>query len=243
MKMHIYHCASVKFKDVMPKGQKRKPSDLIRWPNELGKVDIVFRPLQNDLKKENSTKDLIRLFEHIDLMDTANSPIRLRRTWISEKLGVDKSKLSIMLSKLYDMRLLKNLTIEYDYRKWLQHSRTKGCLVVMIGIENPDYERSRLATLAFNEIKRAYFNLLHSGEKRPKLNPNNIRIKHIYIIPNAHISSDIGLDHKQNLKFLNDIASKLNKYGLPTTLNSYGYPKEIELVIMGHQQEYVLRCI
>lgn len=243
MKIHIYHCALAVFKDIAPRSKKSRPVDLRRWPNELGQCDISFNPLLNDLKEDGKTKKLVKLFEHIDLMDTANSPIILRRDWIAEQLEIDGTELNSLLAKLYSMRLFCTLTVEYDFRKWLQHSKTKGCLVVMVGIENPDYDKPRIENLASDAIKGAYLDLLHSGNEEREVDPADIRIKKVFVIPNAHLSPDLGQNHERNTQILQRIVRNLIDEGFDTELNSYGYPKDIQIMIVGHEQEYILRSI
>lgn len=241
--MHIYHCALAVFKDIAPRSKTSRPVDLRRWPNELGQCDISFNPLLNDMKKNSKTRELVKLFEHIDLMDTSNSPIILRRDWIAKQLEIDGAELDSLLAKLYKMRLFCALTVKYDFRKWMQHSRTKGCLVVMVGIEDPDYAKPEIENLASYAIREAYFGLLHSGEEVRPIDPADIRIKQVFVIPNAHLSPDIGLDHERNTQILQGIVHDLTSEGFDTVLNSYGYPKDIQLMILGHAHEYILRCI
>ena len=86
MKINIYHAGLAVFRDIssiIP--NSRKTENLIHWPEELGTNDILFKPWMNDLKKDGKTKQLIKMFEHIDLTDTGNSPIYLRRKWIADK--------------------------------------------------------------------------------------------------------------------------------------------------------------
>ncbi|RZB28863.1 MAG: hypothetical protein AEth_01739 [Candidatus Argoarchaeum ethanivorans] len=238
MKIHIYHTGLAVFRDTpFSTKNRRKPKNLFLWPKEPGKKDINFKPWMNDLQKDGQTKQLIKIFEHIDLMDTNNSPIILRRDWIAEKLGISRDELEALLAKLHEMRLLDALTIEFDHRKWLRHAETKGCLVVMVCIEEKDYERDNIEQLATDTITKAYHDLFGVEIQLKK------KIKKIFVIPNAHLSSDIGTDHKRNLKILNRIVNNLKKLGFDVALNSYGYAKDIELAIIGHPQEYVLRCV
>ena len=239
MKIHIYHTGLAVLRDT-PSSTKnrRRPENLFFWPKEPGKKDINFKPWMNDLKKDEHTKQLIKLFEHIDLADVDNSPIILRRDWIAAKLGgISEGELEALLAKLHEMRLLHALTIEFDHRKWLQHAETKGCLVVMVCIEEKDYERGNIEQLATDTISKAYHDLFGAEIQSKK------KIKKIFVIPNAHLSPEIGTDHKRNLKILNRIVNNLKKSGFDIALNSYGYAKDIELAIIGHPQEYVLRCI
>lgn len=243
MKMHIYHCALAVFKDVAPRSKKARPEDLEYWPSQAGQCDVSFSPLLNDLIKDGKTKKLVKLFEHIDLMDTTNSPIHLRRDWIAEQLGIDMVEVNSLMAKLYNMRLLHSLTLEHDFRKWLQHSKTKGCLVVMVGIEHPDYSKPAIEDLASEVIKEAYIDLLHSDKKGHEINASEIRVARVFVVPNAHLSPDLGLDHARNIQILQGIVRNLLALGFDSMLNSYGYPKDIQLMIVGHSQEYVLRCI
>lgn len=238
MKIHIYHTGLATFKDLSSSTKnRRRPENLCSWPDESGKNDICFKPWMNDLKKEGMTKELVKMFEHIDLTDVNNSPIILNRDWIVAKLGIDRDELEALFAKLYEMKLLDALTIEYNHKKWLQHCETKGCLVVMVCIEENDYEKHNIKQLATDIITKAYQDLFGVEIQSKK------RIKTIYVIPNAHLSPDIGTDHKKNLTILKGIVNNLKRLNFDTVLNSYGYAKDIELAIIGHPQEYVLRCI
>lgn len=238
MKIHIYHTGLAIFKDISSSTKNsRRPENLCFWPEESGKKDISFKPWMNDLKKDGKTKKLIKMFAHIDLTDVDNSPIIINRDWIADELEMNRDELEALLAKLHEMRLLHALTIEFDHRKWLQHGETKGCLVVMVCIEENDYKRDNINQLATDTITKAYRDLFGVERQSKK------RIKKIYIIPNAHLSPEIGTDHKKNLKILNRIVKKLKGLGFDAALNSYGYAKDIELAIIGHPQEYVLRCI
>ncbi|MFW6118085.1 MAG: hypothetical protein ACOC6R_01150 [Chloroflexota bacterium] len=113
----------------------------------------------------------------------------------------------------------------------------------MVGIENPDYSKPEIERLAFDAIRGAYLDLLHSGREGLEIAPADIRIKKVFIIPNAHLTPDLGQQHERNTQILQGIARNLIDAGFDTELNSYGYPKDIQMMIVGHEQEYILRCI
>lgn len=249
MILHVYHCSQVHITDRAKhhgRGYSDRPRQLrpiTRYPDLPNLADIHF-----DLVLGESLSDLVNLIEqfrsiHIPTSATdkeaLDAPIRLVVDWrkLARKMHINQDRLKALMNEAVNLGLLKNLTIEYDFERWMSVSRDKGCLLVMAFVEMSDYTRGgEIPEMACAEILKIRDGLINSGYDV---------IRHAYIVPNAHLGDrdNLGDDMNKNIAILETVRDKLSVRGLAVQLNSFGYAKTLRLVINAHKLGYVYRRI
>jgi hypothetical protein len=176
------------------------------------------------------------MFRTIDLADLTHSPIKMNWKHIEATLGCSRKDVFQLFEEADAKGLLRALTIQYDHEQWLKHSREKGCLVVMTGIERGDLardpkERADAFCGAIDLVKR---DVVGSGQV----------LKHVFVVPNGHLAPRAKpVPWEDALTVLKTLPPALSKRRYKAALNSFGYPKLIELAINAHKVGYVLRVV
>lgn len=249
MILHIYHCSQVHITDRAKshgRGYSDRPKQLrpiARYPEQSNIADIHF-----DLSLDETLSDLVNLIGqfqsiHIPTPATAkksvDTPVHIKVDWpkLARKIGVSMDRLTALMNEAINLGLLKGLTIEYDFERWMRVSHEKGCLLVMAFVEKSDYTRIMEVTEGTcTEVLTIRDQLTKSGYDV---------IKQAYIVPNAHLGDGdkAGSDMTRNVAILESIKNKLADRGLLTQLNSFGYAKTLRLVINAHKLGYVYRRV
>ena len=253
MKLHIYHCNLVVIEDRMssPSGGGKfgsnKPSGIHEYLTPHRESDIHFLPPNSKFNipwvpNEESrptwlTPDilakLLEEFRSVDIFDPENSPVYVNWSALEDRLQLSRDQLQLLMGKADEMGLLRRLTIDYDHARWMRHSSIKGCLVVMVCVEQTDYENEGVVRLSCNEIINIRSSIIDVEDTLTK----------VFLVPNVHLTGKrcVGEDHVKNGKILNAMKVELETLGLEVELNSYGYAKNIILAICAHKLGYVFR--
>ncbi|MCK4245509.1 MAG: hypothetical protein KAX20_07795 [Candidatus Omnitrophica bacterium] len=167
------------------------------------------------------------------------TPVHIVVDWpkLAKEINVDMPRLRALMNEAMHLGLLKSLTIERDFERWMTVSREKGCLLVMAFVETSDYTRIMEVTEGTcAEVLKIRDRLIKSGYDV---------IKQAYIVPNAHLGDGdkAGSDIDKNMTILESIRNKLADRGVLVQLNSFGYAKTLHLVINAHKLGYVYRRV
>jgi hypothetical protein len=241
--LHVYHCALAILRDYRTSGGRNRPTGTGKWPPRPNQADIRFLPPTNGFD-DRGLGQLLELFQRIDLDDPElDSPIWINWAYLERKLGLARPEVDALIAKARALGLMERLTIDYDHERWMKHSRDKGCLVVMTGVEESDLARP------IDEITAAYCatvdELVQEPPPRGLVGPGQY-LRNVYVVPNGHLNprSGPGLEEwKEALALLQALPAGLGERGYDVTLNSYGYEKLIQLAINAHKRGYCLRVI
>lgn len=227
MKLQIFHCASVSFEDEKP---SKKPEGIIPKPME----DIHVELSSDDLA-DPVMASLLSMFEEIDLQETHDSPIQVRREFVANKLGLDSFQAKQLFTKARSMHLLEHLTIKKDYGAWLRNCEEKGCLVVMTCVEAGDFDRADLQE-AFCEEILAIRKQVTGGSKT---------LDELVLVPNAHLTpgDKLETDSKRAQAVIERLRTALDGLGMKVHEASFGFGKRVGLVILGHPRSYTFHAI
>lgn len=235
MILHIYHCDLADITDIRKaKGKSNRPMGIINYPDKRGKADFEFKP-STDGFQDSNLGEMLKEFQSIDILNLGDSPIEIKWEAFAKKLAMSEAELRKLMARAYEMGLLRHLTINYNFEKWLMHSNVKGCLVVMACIEKEDYEKGELVDTFCNEVIA-----IHNGV----IGKDNV-LDTIVIVPNTHLvePARLGQDWGKNIKLLEKLRQGLVANGFKAKLASFGYTKIMHLVIHGHKLGYVYRSI
>jgi hypothetical protein len=198
---------------------------------------IYNDPTRNKLAQQILSEfQKLSLFEQGDVDELGNGLIDIRMEYLVEKTGAkDEAEANRILRRLNAMGLLRGLTIDYDHSKWMKHSRIKGCLVVNVCIVKSDYAKKGLEKKVASVILDLRKKILRGFKKGI--------LKHIFIIPNAHLapSNELGGNPEKEISILKAIKEELIGQGFDVVLNSYGYAKDIVEAINAYKGGYVFR--
>jgi hypothetical protein len=235
MILHIYHCNLAVIRDYRGSQGRNRPDGTGRFPATPGAADIEFAPI-TEMFGDPQISRLLQMFQHIDLTDLTNSPIKWNWKYIEGTLGCTRQDVHRLLEEVDAKGLLSALTIDYDHEQWMKHSREKGCLVVMTGIEQADLSRDP------DERARAFCEAI-DAVKRDVTGPEHI-LRHVFVVPNGHLAPRAEpVNWEEALEVLKTLPPALNRRRYKAKLNSYGYPKLIELAMSAHKRGYLLRAI
>jgi hypothetical protein len=246
---YIYHCSQVHITDRAKshgRGYSDRPKQLrpiTRYPEQSNKADIHF-----DLRLDETLSDLVSLIGHFQSINiptpatakkAVDTPIQIKVDWskLARKLGVSMDRLTALMNEAKNLGLLKGLTIECDFERWMRVSREKGCLLVMAFVEESDYTRTMEVTEGTcDEVLTIRDKLTKSGYDV---------IKQAYIVPNAQLGDGdkAGSDMTRNMAILESVKNRLADRGLSVQINSFGYAKTLRLVINAHKLGYVFRRV
>ncbi len=235
MILHIYHCNLAVIRDYHGSQGRNRPDGTGRFPERPGEADVEFLPPTNAFG-DPQIGELLEMFRRIDLADLGNSPLKWDWKYIENTLGCTRQDVHKLLEEADSKGLLRGLTIDYDHEQWMRHSREKGCLVVMTGIEQNDLsrdpdERVRAYCDAIDEVKR---DVTGSGHV----------LRHVFVVPNGHLAPRAKpVDWEKALAVLKTFPPALKRRRYKAQLNSYGYPKLIELAMSAHKRGYLLRAV
>lgn len=235
MILHIYHCSLAVISDKKKsKGRANRPAGIIQYPAKRGQANIDSKP-STDGFADSDIRKILTEFESMDIFKLEGSPIEIKWDALAKKLGMDNAKLRKLLAQVYNMGLLRRLTIDYNYEKWMKHSNVKGCLVVMTCIENKDYEREGLVDAFFDEVVTIRQNIISKDQI----------LDTVIIVPNTHLTEPgrLGQRWDKNVELLERLKQKFIGKGFTVQLASFGYAKTLHLVIHGHKLGYVYRSI
>jgi hypothetical protein len=240
--LHIYHCTLAIFHDYRTSGGRNRPAGTGKWPPKAGEADVHFLPPTNDFGDRDLGR-LLSLFQSVDLDESEwESPVLVNWDFLQQKLGLPREAVTGLVAKARQLGLMERLTIDYNHERWLRHSRTKGCVVVMTCVEPADLERDP------REIADAYCDavdrLVREEPPRGLLSAGQ-DLREVFVIPNGHldVGSRTGLYWGDVLPILQGLPPALAARGYEAHLNSYGYEKLIRLAINAHKMGYVLRVI
>jgi hypothetical protein len=225
MKLQLIHCAVCVFED---QEMSKKP----RGIKPKATRHIAIEPTCESLS-DPELAQLASLFENIKLDATFDSPIQLRRDYLQERLDIEPRDLKLLLDKGRASGILRQLTIKKDYRSWLRRSRNKGCLLVMTCIEKGDHQR--------DDLVGAYCRTVM--ERRDQLISLGHELEDVIVMPNAHLTNfdELETDSKNCANVIKRIKKGLHTHKLRVFEGSFGYGKQVRLVIMGHPKAYSFR--
>ncbi len=242
MILHIYHCTQAILRDYKTSGGRNRPEGTGKWPEKPGQADVCYLPPTHDFGDPDLGR-LLSLFQSIDLDDPElESPVWINWEFLEENLGLPHDAILTLMHKARTLGLMQRLTIDYDHERWLRHSRTKGCLVVMTCVEEADLVREP------HEVAEAYCDAIDrlAREEAPRgLLSRGQELNKVFVVPNGHLDaqSRTGLDWHQALALLQVLPPALLGRGYDAAPNSYGYEKLIRLAINAHKLGYVLRVV
>lgn len=235
MILHIYHCNLAIIHDYHGSQGRNRPEGTGRFPEQPGEADVDFLPATNRFG-DTQLGELLEMFQKIDLGDLRNSPLKWDWRYIESTLGCTRPDVHRMLEEADRKGLLKGLTIDYDHEQWMQHSQEKGCLVVMTGIEHSDLSRDP------KERTQAYCETI-DDVKRDITGPGHV-LQRVFVVPNGHLAPRAKpVDWEKALEVLKTFPPALNRRRYKAQLNSYGYPKLIQLAMNAHKRGYLLRAV
>ena len=236
MIVHLYHCSLAVISDYLGAPGRNRPAGTGRSPAWPRRSDIRYLPPTTDFG-DTSLEHALRLFQAIDLADLENSPVRLNWKYLERELGLSRTEIRGVLRRADARGLLSRLTIDYDYERWLRHSRDKGCVVAMTCVEEADLvrdgtERARAFCRAVTEMVDSIIN-------------SKQVLRHVFVVPNGHLAprSGAGLPWEEALAVLETLPPALEREGFDAKLNSYGYTKIMSLAIHAHKLGYLLRVV
>jgi hypothetical protein len=240
--LHIYHCTLAVLRDYKTSGGRNRPEGTGKWPERPGQADVSYLPPTDDFEDPHLGR-LLELFQTIDLdQPELESPIWINWDYVEQHLGLSRTAVQALMHKARELGLMQRLTIDYDHERWLRHSRTKGCLVIMTCVEESDLTREHheLADTYCDTIDR----LVREEAPRGLLSPGQ-DLHEVFVVPNGHLDarSRTGLDWRKALAVLEALPPALMERGYTASLNSYGYEKLIRLAINAHKLGYVLRVV
>lgn len=242
MILHIYHCTQAELRDYRSSGGRNRPAGTGKWPEKAGEADIRFTPPTEGFEDSNLGK-LLALFQEVEIDESEwESPVLINWKFLEKKLELQRDQVASLMHKAKRLGLMRRLTIDYDHERWLRHSRVKGCLVIMSGVEETDLRRD------VSEVASAFADCVDElvQEKPPRgLLSDGQELKQVFVVPNGHLNarSGPGLDWKKALAVLKYLPPELEGRGYEVALNSYGYEKLIRLSINAHKRGYILRVI
>ncbi len=227
MKLQILHCSAVHFEDEAPSTRPRGIT-----PRQM--PDIHIEPLAQDLS-DTSLAEFIALFERIDLMNLHCSPMDLRRGYIESELGLDTQHVRDLFQKARAAHLLGELCIRKEHNSWIEHSKAKGCLVVMTCVEKGDAARDDVEARFLEEVM-GVANAV-TGSK-----PTSVDI---VLVPNAHLApgEDLETDSTRAQETVGRVRAALVAAGFDVHEASFGFGKRVQLTILGHPAAYVFRAV
>jgi hypothetical protein len=240
--LHVYHCTLAVLRDYKTSGGRNRPAGTGKWPEKPGMADVRYFPPTEGFRNPDLGA-LLSLFQEIDLDEPeSESPIWVNWDYLERSLGLQREKISTLMHEARELGLMQRLTIDYDHERWLRHSRTKGCLVVMTCVEESDLKRNA------GEMATAYCDVIDKlvKEKAPRgLLGEGQELRNVFVVPNGHLDarSGPGLDWCQTLSILQELPRALTDRGYEAALNSYGYEKLIQLAINAHKLGYTLRVV
>jgi len=223
MKIQILHCGAVTLEDEEP---SKKPKDIA--PKRTG--DIIIEQ-HASLIEDSQLSALLEMFENIEVDETYNSPIQIKYPYLQEKLGLTSTELKKLMAEAKKQKLLRRLTIDKDYGAWIEKSRIKGCLVIMICIEKGDYRRQDLPSMFYEEVKITRNKLMVEGKGH--------KLDTIVLVPNAHMVAEQLETNSQNIEsVMSGIRSILEDKEIQYVEASFGYGKRVKLIVRGHAEAY-----
>jgi hypothetical protein len=240
--LHIYHCTFAELRDYRSSGGKNRPAGTGKWPEKAGEADIEYHPPTNGFQNPDLGQ-LLSLFQAVEIDQSEwDSPILINWQYLEETLELPRHSVDALLHEAKRLGLMSKLTIDYDHERWLRHSRVKGCLVIMAGVEEADLRRNpEELSSAFGEIVDEL-----ARERPPRgLLGEGHELRQVFVVPNGHLNarSGPGLDWEKALAVLQRLPPELEERGYESGLNSYGYEKLIRLAINAHKRGYVLRVV
>jgi hypothetical protein len=239
MILQIYHCNLAVFEDRRESGVKNRPHPITRVPEYPGGADIRYLP-PTDGFDDKGIGQLLDQFQDISIDGSKRSAVQIDWDHLSEVLQLETDQVRELIQLAHERGLITGLTLHYNHRPWMRLSHNKGCLVVMICVEESDYVRStgevaRSAIQAISNIRAA---LIGKKEKIDWLN-------HVFLVPNVHLGVPVvvGRDTDRNIKILNGIEAGLQRRKWIVGTNSYGYTKIVEMAINAHVIGFVSRTV
>lgn len=239
MILQIYHCNLAVFEDRRESGVKNRPHPITRVPEHPGEADIKYLP-PIDGFDDKGIGQLLDQFRDISIDGSKRGPVQIDWDYLSEVLQLETGQIRELIRLAHERGLIRGLTLHYNHRPWMRLSHNKGCLVVMICVEESDYVRStaevaRSAVQAISSIRTALI-----GKKR-RLDWLN----HVFLVPNVHLGVRVvvGRDTDRNIKILKGIESGLQRSRWTVRTNSYGYTKIVEMAINAHVIGFVSRTV
>jgi hypothetical protein len=233
--LHIYHCNLAIIRDYRKSQGRNRPDGTGRYPITPGEADVEYLPSTKNFGDPQMAK-LLDMFQKIDLADLAHSPLKWDWRFIENALGCTRQDVHRLLANADRMGLLKGLTIDYDHEQWMKHSKEKGCLVVMTGIEKADLSRGA------DERADAFCDAIDEV-KHDITGPGHV-LREIFVVPNGHLAPRAEpVEWTEALEVLKTFPPALKRRRYRARLNSYGYPKLIELAMSAHKRGYLLRAV
>jgi len=235
MKLHIYHCSLASISDrKYSKGRSNRPARILRNPAKAGEQNVDFEPALDGFGNRK-IKEFLKEFQSVDIFHLSNSPIQIEWDYVQKKLKMSKDEFEQLRRELYQKGIFRGLTIDYNYDKWMRHSKNKGCLVVMSCVEKHDYENDCLAERFCEEVLKI----------RNSIISENQILDTVVIVPNAHFTEpeQLGQQWDKNIEILETCRSVLREKVMKVKLTSFGYGKNFHLFIHGHKLGYVFRSI
>jgi len=239
MILQIYHCNLAVFEDRRESGVRNRPRPISRVPDHPGGADIRYLP-PIDGFDDKGIGQLLDQFRDISIDGSKRGPVQIDWDYLSEALQLAPDQIRELIQLAHERGLITGLTLRYNHRPWMRLSHNKGCLVVMICVEESDYVRStgqvaRSAIQAINGIRTALV-----GKKRQA-----DWLNHVFLVPNVHIGvrAVVGGDTDKNIKILSEIESGLRRSRCIVGTNSYGYTKIVEMAINAHVIGFVSRTV
>jgi hypothetical protein len=179
---------------------------------------------------------LLEMFQRIELGDLTNSPLKWDWRYMERELGCTRQDVHRLLQTAGRKGLLRRLTNDYEHEEWMKHSQEKGCLVVMSGIEQEDLERDP------GERAAAYCEAVDLV-KRDVTGPGHV-LRDVFVVPNGHLAPRADpVEWQKALAVLQTFPPALKQRRYRARLNSFGYPKLIQLAIHAHKRGYLLRAV
>jgi hypothetical protein len=179
---------------------------------------------------------LLEMFRKIDLADIAHSPLKWDWRYIERELGCTRQDVHRLLDEADRKGLLRGLTNDYDHEHWMRYSQEKGCLVVMTGIEEADLTRDP------DERSSSFCDAI-DDVRIDVLGPGQI-LREVFVVPNGHLAPRAApVQWDAALEVLKTFPPALKARRYKARLNSFGYPKLIELAVSAHKRGYLLRAV
>ena len=234
MILHIYHCNMVIARDKRKATGRNRPSEIARVPRSPGERDIVYEPPRSGF--DDDLGELLDQFRHVDLAQE-DGPLAVNWAFLQRQLGADRESVKARVARARALGLLPGMAIDYDHEAWMAASRNKGCLLVMMCVEDRDLRRERRELLdAFGGVvMRICDGIVGGGEW----------LERVYIMPNVHLGprAELATDAGRTVALMEAAAGELRARDLSCELNSFGYSKMLQLAINAHPMGYVLRVI